>query len=132
MSQGSAQGLPPDAIAPRDGRSGLAIQVRQANGRPLPAWLSFDARTGHFSGSPPQDLDETLRLELTVRDPAGNRSVSQLELKVGPPAQQASPDRPHAPSVLGKEALQQQFRQHGQQAFENQVAQWLQSEELTG
>ncbi|TDR77895.1 DUF4347 domain-containing protein [Paludibacterium purpuratum] len=105
--------LPPGTVVTREASSVLSIQVRQSNGQPLPGWLRFDPQTGRFSGTPPTGWNKPLSLDVTVQDRNGHRGVAHLQLKTGEPAADAG----HP----GKQALNEQFKQHGQ----GRLAQWL-------
>ena len=59
--------LPAGAFADADGNA-LTYIVRQANGAALPTWLSYAA--GQFSGTPPQDFNGTLDIEVLASDGA--------------------------------------------------------------
>jgi VCBS repeat-containing protein len=52
----------------------LTLSATLAGGAALPGWLSFDAATQTFSGTPPQDFDGELALTVTASD--GTLSVS--------------------------------------------------------
>jgi Ca2+-binding RTX toxin-like protein len=49
---------------------------------PLPAWLSFDAATGTFSGTPSNADVGALRLQVTATDAAGERASTEFNLGV--------------------------------------------------
>ena len=53
----------------------LDISVRQSDGSALPTWLVFDEHSLTFAGTPPQDLNGTVNLELVVFD--GANEVTQ-------------------------------------------------------
>jgi VCBS repeat-containing protein len=53
----------------------LALSATLADNTALPSWLSFNAATGKFSGTPPQDFNGTLALKVTATD-TGNLSAS--------------------------------------------------------
>ncbi|MFZ9728141.1 MAG: Ig-like domain-containing protein, partial [Candidatus Nanopelagicaceae bacterium] len=55
----------------------LIYSASLANGSPLPAWLSFDAQTRRFSGTPPVGQPADLQLRVTAVDQAG-ASASML------------------------------------------------------
>ncbi len=57
--------IPSDAFADVDGDA-LALSATLADGSDLPSWLSFDGAT--FIGTPPQDFDGELALEVTASD----------------------------------------------------------------
>ena len=40
--------------------------AKTADGKPLPAWLTFDPRTGSFSGKPPADFKGNLKVNVAV------------------------------------------------------------------
>ena len=52
----------------------LTFSATQADGSALPGWLSFDAPSRTFSGTPPQDFHGALAIRLTASD--GSASVS--------------------------------------------------------
>ena len=59
----------------------LTYKATLANGSVLPAWLSFDAATRTFSGTPPENFNGTLSLKVTASD--GTLSASDtFELDV--------------------------------------------------
>lgn len=63
-------------------RPGTVVEVRQANGAPLPSWMRFDPLTGRFTGTPPVGFSGTLQLELSVRDAQGERRTLMLEFQI--------------------------------------------------
>ncbi|WP_275451360.1 putative Ig domain-containing protein [Ruegeria sp. ANG-R] len=65
--------LPQGAFADADGDD-LTLSASLADGSALPAWLSFDAATRLFSGTPPQDFTGTVDLRVTASD--GTAEVS--------------------------------------------------------
>jgi hypothetical protein len=52
----------------------LTLSATLGNDTALPSWLSFDAPTGTFSGTPPKDFDGELQPKVTAGD--GALSVS--------------------------------------------------------
>lgn len=74
--------LPEDAFTDVDGDT-LNLSATLANGTALPAWLSFDAETRTFSGTPPQDFNGVLSVSVTASD--GFLSASDtFELEITP------------------------------------------------
>jgi large repetitive protein len=65
--------LPADSFADVDNAT-LALVATLANGDALPSWISFDAATRTFSGTPPQNFDGTIDVRVTASD--GSLSVS--------------------------------------------------------
>ena len=67
--------VPAGTFADVDNAS-LALSATLGDGKLLPSWLSFDAKTGTFSGTPPQDFDGEIELKVTATD--GSLSVSEV------------------------------------------------------
>ncbi|MGQ3050358.1 MAG: DUF4347 domain-containing protein [Roseateles sp.] len=92
----------PDATFVHSDRSvQVSVEVRLADGRPLPAWLKFDPVTGTISGQPPRGLSQRLAIEVIARDSKGNRATSHLEINVkAAPAAPAPRPSPGPQSLL--------------------------------
>ena len=60
----------------------LTLSAQLANGSPLPSWLSFNATTGAFSGTPPSTSVGTVSLQVTATDTAGAKVSSGFALAV--------------------------------------------------
>jgi Ca2+-binding RTX toxin-like protein len=73
--------VPEDLFADANGDD-LTLTATLAGGEPLPDWLSFDAASGTFSGTPGNG--DVGRLELTVRatDPDGETAESSFAIDV--------------------------------------------------
>jgi len=67
------------------------VSVQLADGRPLPAWLYYDASTGTLSGIMPTATHD-VRIAVQQRDAAGH--VTRSEIALAPGSQHAH--RPHA------------------------------------
>ncbi|WP_119681277.1 putative Ig domain-containing protein [Indioceanicola profundi] len=61
----------------------LQFEARQANGEPLPDWLSFDPSSRTFTGTPPEGAEGTLEIAVTARDAAGNSATASFRVTVG-------------------------------------------------
>ncbi|NNC01211.1 cadherin-like domain-containing protein, partial [Corallococcus exiguus] len=48
--------------------SSLTLTATLADGSALPAWMTFNATTGTFSGTPPQDWNGALSIKVTASD----------------------------------------------------------------
>jgi hypothetical protein len=138
--------LPASTFTHSERNAQVSVEVRLANGRPLPAWLKFDPVTGTLSGQPPRGLSQRLSIEVIARDQKGHRAVSHLDVQVGgSPAPRETPSprpdgEPHSlrlqpqsaddalaaaaaalqahvePEGAGRAALADQFGRFGQQA----------------
>jgi hypothetical protein len=81
--------IPADAFTDPDGDT-LVLTAVLIGGDPLPDWLSFDAATGTFSGTPPAGLTATFAVIVTASD--GGASVSdRFDITVGAAAPNAPP-----------------------------------------
>ncbi len=69
--------LPAQTFADPDAGETLTYAVQLADGSPLPSWLSFDASTGNFSGTPENSDVGTLSIRITATDPS-EVSVSDI------------------------------------------------------
>ena len=59
--------VPAGAFTDVDNAS-LTYKATLASGAALPSWLSFDAATRTFSGTPPQNYNGTIDLTVTASD----------------------------------------------------------------
>ncbi len=67
--------VPANTFSDPDAGDVLSYSARLVGGAALPAWLSFDAATQTFTGTPPNNSNGNLDIEVTVTD-AGGLSVS--------------------------------------------------------
>ena len=59
--------LPADAFSDVDGDT-LTLSAKMADGTALPTWLSFNATTRTFSGTPPLNFNGVFQIEITAND----------------------------------------------------------------
>ncbi|MCM5680003.1 DUF4347 domain-containing protein [Schlegelella sp. S2-27] len=138
--------LPASTFTHSDRNAEVAVEVRMADGRPLPNWLKFDPTTGTLSGRAPDGVAGRLKIEVIARDAKGNRASSQLEIefnRAAPPARPAGEPRTDLhlppgeagfdarfadlpgqplPSESGRPALAAQFERYGHVAREAERA----------
>lgn len=76
--------LPVASFVDEDPGDALTYDVIQADGQPLPNWLSFDAPTHTLSGTPPLDQAGGFSLRVTVTDQAGAVASQTFTLSVEP------------------------------------------------
>ncbi|MDP2170096.1 MAG: putative Ig domain-containing protein [Rhodocyclaceae bacterium] len=74
--------LPADSFRDVDVGDVLTYSATLENGDPLPAWLSFDAQTGTFTGTPANGDVGELRLAVTATDLAGTSASQVFALEV--------------------------------------------------
>lgn len=75
--------VPPTMFGHSDPLASMQFAMTQADGRPLPVWLKFDARTGQISGTMPPGFQGELTLRLTARDSQGHAVSTVIKLKAG-------------------------------------------------
>jgi VCBS repeat-containing protein len=61
----------------------VVLNATLADGRPLPAWLMFDGKSGKFVGQPPADLAQDLAIRINARDSQGREASTMFRIKVG-------------------------------------------------
>ena len=62
----------------------LTLSAALADNTALPAWLSFNAATGTFSGTPPLNFNGTLALKVTATDAGNLSTASTFNLVITP------------------------------------------------
>ena len=72
-----AYAVPATAFKDIDAGDALTLSAALSNGAPLPAWLTFDAATGSFSGTPLNNDVGALSVSVSATDAAGT-SASQV------------------------------------------------------
>lgn len=70
------------AFSDVDAGDALTLTAKLADGQPLPAWLSFDAATRTFSGTPENDAVGSLSIRVTATDKAGLSVSDSFEVQV--------------------------------------------------
>jgi YD repeat-containing protein len=74
--------LPANTFTDADAGDILALSASQDGGSALPSWLSFDAATGTFSGTPAPGTAATLRLSVVATDLAGATANGTFALSI--------------------------------------------------
>jgi AAA family ATP:ADP antiporter len=73
--------VPEEAFRDADPGDVLHLVARLADGRPLPAWLRFEARSRRFTGRPPADMVEELTVTVVASDVDGLEASSSFRLR---------------------------------------------------
>jgi Ca2+-binding RTX toxin-like protein len=76
--------LPADSFTDIDAGDSLSYNATLSEGSPLPTWLSFDANTLTFSGTPGVGDDGNLSIQVTATDLAGASIGDIFELVIAP------------------------------------------------
>ncbi len=76
--------IPAGVFTDPDGDETLSFSASLADGAALPAWLSFDATTKTFSGTPENDDAGTLQIKVAGKDNTGQSVSDEFSLTVVP------------------------------------------------
>ena len=87
---------PPPAAPP----TASMTTVTQANGRPLPNWLSFDPKTGKFTGTSPRGADPVIDFTIVTTDSNGKQDLRTGTLNTSDLVGASRAARPPAPVVF--------------------------------
>jgi len=98
--------VPADTFAQTNPNALVQLSASQANGQPLPSWLSFNPQTGRFEGTPPPGVRGELAIRLIARDAQGHEAVSVFKVRIGVTARGAQSSPPDA----GRPSLSDQIR----------------------
>jgi len=79
--------LPSDTFAHTDGGALVQLNALQADGEPLPDWLTFDPASGTFVGKPPAGETGELVVQVIARDQAGREAAVQVRINLRPGGQ---------------------------------------------
>ncbi|SEK17185.1 MULTISPECIES: Ig-like domain-containing protein [unclassified Variovorax] len=74
--------LPGDTFAQGEEKTKLELRAFMVDGKILPGWLKFDARTARFEGTPPIAFEGTLTFKVVARDAHGREAVQVFKITV--------------------------------------------------
>ena len=103
-----AFGIPTDAFAVAKADAQVTLRATQADGSPLPGWLTFNPTTGQLEGTPPPGETVDIQVKVTARDKAGGDAAQVFKLTVRPGQADAGGGNRHA--FAGKAGLGEQIR----------------------
>ncbi|WP_036177525.1 hemagglutinin repeat-containing protein [Massilia sp. 9096] len=63
---------------------GTSVAAQTADGKPLPNWLSFNAATGKFSGTPPADFSGSLGVQVSIPQSDGTPKIVSMNFSATP------------------------------------------------
>lgn len=92
--------VPADTFAHTSAEAVLRLEARLSDGRALPAWVVFDARTGTFRVTPPAGYAGDLDIRITARDQTGREAATVFKVKVTSGVM-VNPGRPGLSDQLG-------------------------------
>jgi trimeric autotransporter adhesin len=115
MDQGGSFDLSLPAWSSMGLSSWSVLELRTADGAPVPEWLHFDPISGSLQGTAPKDFQDTLRLEIIVTDSAGVHSAGVVQLHFHDTGHRPAPlpaPQPHADDIPARPDLDTQFSRH--------------------
>ncbi|WP_179243945.1 hypothetical protein [Tistlia consotensis] len=74
--------VPAGTFRSSDPQARLSYEAKQSSGDALPNWLTFDAKTLTFKGTPPNGTEGTLEIALTARDERGDSATATFRVVV--------------------------------------------------
>ena len=77
--------IPAETFGHADAGATVTLQATQADGSPLPAWLSFDPKQGRFGGTPPDGFSGGLVIKLIASDNEGRQVDIEVRLDAAGP-----------------------------------------------
>jgi hypothetical protein len=75
--------IPRDAFAHTRDDAVISLEVIRTDGRPLPAWLTFDPRLGMLKGTPPPGFRGEIEVRVIARDQNGNQVETVFRIRFG-------------------------------------------------
>jgi hypothetical protein len=75
--------VPRNAFAAAAADRDISFAAALVDGRTLPSWLSFDSKTGDFSGNPPAGAKGVYDIAVTIRDAQGHQATKVFRFTVG-------------------------------------------------
>ena len=106
--------VPSSMFGHSDPKAEVSLTMTLADGRPLPGWLRFDARTGQVTGTIPEGLRDEVVLRLTARDSQGRAVSTTIKLKAGDAG------------TVARAGMAEQLQRHAQMRAGQMAAQRLQ------
>lgn len=75
--------IPPDAFAHSNSRAAVYLSATQADGKPLPHWLRFNAATGKFTVDARFCTTAQVSIKVVARDNGGKAAAMQFNIRIG-------------------------------------------------
>ena len=92
--------LPADTFTHTKSDATVTIVAKLADGRDLPTWMQFDARSGTFQMVPPPGFNDEMQIKVTATDNEGREANAIFKLTVGE----------GKPKPLGRNSLSEQIK----------------------
>ena len=74
--------LPSDTFRHAEATTGFRLEARQADGSPLPTWVTFDPNSGVFVLRPPLGTSDQLQVTITAIDSKGNAASAHMSISL--------------------------------------------------
>lgn len=103
--------VPADAFAHTQPKEVVRLAATLQDGRPLPAWVQFNAQTGQFSGEVPPGTTGELRIKIIARDMQGREATALFRVNIGVTEGKGAVEKDSGKAPAGKTGLSDQLRQ---------------------
>ncbi|MBI3056051.1 MAG: putative Ig domain-containing protein, partial [Betaproteobacteria bacterium] len=60
----------------------VTLTISQIDGQPLPSWMTFDVKSGAFTGQAPPGVTGTVGVRVVARDQKGYEAVSTIQVVI--------------------------------------------------
>ena len=100
VNQPARFALPADTFAHTAADAVVTLVAKLADGRDLPTWMQFDARSGTFQMVPPPGFNNDMQIKVTATDNEGREVNAIFKLTVGE----------GKPKPLGRNGLSEQIK----------------------
>lgn len=95
--------LPAGTFRQTDPTVTTRLEATQADGRPLPDWITFDPTTGSFTSKPPADAPPSVEVKIVARDSNNNTAAASFQITVAQTPGQ--PTVPGTPTVQANQGV---------------------------
>ncbi|MGB0732188.1 MAG: DUF4347 domain-containing protein [Pontibacterium sp.] len=101
----------------------LTLSATQADGSPLPSWLTFDPKRGVFEGTPSEGDEETLNIRVTAEAANGQTVEADFQINVSEQPVETEQGNEQASTEAGAEELEVAAQQLEDQDAQAELAQ---------
>jgi hypothetical protein len=100
--------IPKNAFAETSQTAQVTYKATQADGSALPKWLSFNAASGTFSGTPPDGTKGNVNIKVQAVDDKGHSAEAKFTIKTGSESgDDAAPEKSEKAAPVPAKALPQ-------------------------
>ena len=74
--------LPDSTFVHLDTSAQVTLTISQTDGQLLPSWMTFDVKSGTFTGQPPPGVTGAVGVRVVARDQKGFEAVSTIQVVI--------------------------------------------------